>query len=69
MKTNKKTPNQPTKQKTHTKNNTHKTPLVLISHFPHSLAIITISDKAQLFARTMIRKDRLQTVFTVHHFL
>lgn len=34
--------------------------LVLISGFLHSLAIIIISDKAQLFARTVMRKDRLQ---------
>lgn len=32
--------------------------IVLISGFLHSLAIITISDKAQLFTNTMMRKDR-----------
>lgn len=34
--------------------------LVLISGFLHGLAIIIISDKAQVFARTVMGKDRLQ---------
>lgn len=40
--------------------------VVLISGFLHSLAILTISDKAQLFASTMMRKDRLQKILTIY---